>query len=85
MVAAMFSLTASISMASDSPQMRRRLAAFDEQITTATSEVVELERIVTENTRTPDGPKCYLVNSWFLHDCFKKLTADHKVWTRRRG
>ncbi len=35
-----------------------------------------LERIVTENTRRPDGPKRYLVSSWFLHESFKKLTAD---------
>jgi hypothetical protein len=35
-----------------------------------------LERIVAENARTPDGPKRYLVSSWFLHESFKKLTAD---------
>jgi len=35
-----------------------------------------LERIVAENTRRPDGPKRYLVSSWFLHESFKKLTAD---------
>jgi hypothetical protein len=35
-----------------------------------------LERIVTENTRTAESPKRYLVSSWFLHESFRKLTAD---------
>jgi hypothetical protein len=35
-----------------------------------------LERIEQEKIRTPDSPRCYAVSSWFLHDCFKKLTAD---------
>jgi hypothetical protein len=35
-----------------------------------------LERIVAENIQKPDGPKRYLVSSWFLYESFKKLTAD---------
>jgi hypothetical protein len=35
-----------------------------------------LDRIVAENTRNPDGPKRYMVSSWFLYESFKKLTAD---------
>jgi hypothetical protein len=34
-----------------------------------------LERIATENTN-PDGPRRYAVSSLFLHESFKKLTAD---------
>jgi hypothetical protein len=42
-----------------------------------TNEFLEsLSRIEQENTRTADSPRRYAVSSWFLHDCFKKLTAD---------
>jgi hypothetical protein len=42
-----------------------------------TNEFLEsLERIEQENTPTADSPRRYAVSSWFLHDCFKKLTAD---------
>jgi hypothetical protein len=35
-----------------------------------------LEQIVEENTAKPDEPRRYAVSSLFLHECFKKLTAD---------
>jgi hypothetical protein len=35
-----------------------------------------LDGIVLENTRKPGEPRRYAVSSLFLHDCFKKLTAD---------
>lgn len=35
-----------------------------------------LDRIADENAPRPDGRKRYAVSSWFLHDCFRKLTAD---------
>jgi hypothetical protein len=35
-----------------------------------------LKRIEQENTRAEDSPRRYTVSSWFLHDCYKKLTAD---------
>jgi hypothetical protein len=36
-----------------------------------------LERIEAENTGRPNaGPRRYAVSSLFLHDCYKKLTAD---------
>jgi hypothetical protein len=43
-----------------------------------TNEFLEsLERIVVENSSAPNsGPRRYVVSSLFLHDCFKKLTAD---------
>jgi hypothetical protein len=34
-----------------------------------------LDRIEAENTAL-DSPRRYIVSSWFLHECFKKLTAD---------
>ena len=34
-----------------------------------------LDRIEAENAK-PTGPRRYIVSSWFLHECFKKLTAD---------
>jgi hypothetical protein len=42
-----------------------------------TNEFLEsLERIVSENSGAPSMPRRYIVSSLFLHDCFKKLTAD---------
>jgi hypothetical protein len=43
-----------------------------------TNEFIEsLEKIEAENTGLPNtGPRRYTVSSWFLHECFKKLTAD---------
>jgi hypothetical protein len=35
-----------------------------------------LERIAAENSPNPNGAKRYAVSSWFLHESFKKLTAD---------
>ncbi len=35
-----------------------------------------LERIAAENAPNPNGTKRYAVSSWFLHESFKKLTAD---------
>jgi hypothetical protein len=42
-----------------------------------TNEFLEsLERIASENAGAPTGPRRYVVSSLFLHECFKKLTAD---------
>jgi hypothetical protein len=43
-----------------------------------TNEFIEsLERIEAENTARPNtGPRRYAVSSLFLHECYKKLTAD---------
>jgi hypothetical protein len=42
-----------------------------------TNEFLEsLERIACENTGVPTGLRRYVVSSLFLHECFKKLTAD---------
>jgi hypothetical protein len=38
--------------------------------------LASLDRIIEENTRKPGDPRRYTVSSLFLHDCFKKLTAD---------
>ena len=35
-----------------------------------------LERIAAENAPSESGAKRYAVSSWFLHESFKKLTAD---------
>ena len=35
-----------------------------------------LDRITAENAPNANGPRRYAVSSLFLHDCFKKLTAD---------
>ena len=42
-----------------------------------TNDFIEsLERIAAENAPNPNGTKRYAVSSWFLHESFKKLTAD---------
>lgn len=42
-----------------------------------TNEFLEsLEQIASENTGESTGPRRYVVSSLFLHECFKKLTAD---------
>jgi hypothetical protein len=38
--------------------------------------LASLDRIVEENSRTKDQPRRYAVSSLFLHECFRKLTAD---------
>jgi hypothetical protein len=39
--------------------------------------IATLERIEAENTGLPNtGPRRYAVSSLFLHECYKKLTAD---------
>ena len=35
-----------------------------------------LDRIAAENDPNTNGPRRYTVSSWFLHESFKKLTAD---------
>ncbi len=35
-----------------------------------------LERIISENTAGPDGPRRYAVSSLFLYESYRKLTAD---------
>jgi len=35
-----------------------------------------LDRIADENAPKPNDCNRYAVSSWFLHNCFKKLTAD---------
>lgn len=35
-----------------------------------------LDRIAEENAPRADDRKRFAVSSWFLHECFKKLTAD---------
>lgn len=55
----------------------RKPAAPIEAAIRRTNEFLEsLDRIIEENTRTPDLPRRYAVSSLFLHECFKKLTAD---------
>jgi hypothetical protein len=44
-----------------------------------TNEFLEsLERIEAENTGRPTGPRRYAVSSLFLHESYKKLTADQE-------
>jgi hypothetical protein len=60
----------------ESARARKDTARVASEIRKVNGFITTLERIVEENRRNPDGPRRYMVSSLFLHDCFKKLTAD---------
>jgi molybdopterin/thiamine biosynthesis adenylyltransferase len=56
---------------------RRNTSRVCTEIRRTNEFLASLERIAAENTGGPStGPRRYVVSSLFLHDCFKKLTAD---------
>jgi hypothetical protein len=61
---------------SEATRARKNGARFCAEIRRANEFLETLERIVAENTETTNGHRRYAVSSLFLHECFKKLTAD---------
>ena len=62
---------------SDAVRARKGTTHLATEIRRTNDFLESLERIVEENTRKPDEPRRrYAVSSLFLHECFKKLTAD---------
>ncbi len=61
---------------SDAVRARKATARVATEIRRTNDFLASLDRIVEENTRKPDEPRRYAVSSLFLHECFKKLTAD---------
>ncbi len=56
---------------------RKNTARTCSEIRNTNEFLASLERIEAENTGRPNtGPRRYAVSSLFLHDCYKKLTAD---------
>jgi len=60
----------------DAARARKDTAHITKAIGRANEFLETLDQIVSENTRTPDGLRRYMISSLFLHECAKKLTAD---------
>lgn len=61
---------------SDAVRARKGAARLTKEIRRTNEFLESLDRIMKENTRTRDEPRRYAVSSLFLHESFKKLTAD---------
>lgn len=60
----------------ESARARKSTARVCSEIRRVNEFLATLDQIAKENARPPEGPRRYAVSSLFLHDCFKKLTAD---------
>jgi len=61
---------------SEAVRGRRQVDALVHDILHTNDFLESLERIALENSSDVNGTKRYAVSSWFLHESFKKLTAD---------
>lgn len=59
-----------------SARARRNTARVCSEIRCVNDFLATLDRIDAENDPNGNGPRRYAVSSLFLHECFKKLTAD---------
>lgn len=60
----------------ESARARKSTARACTEIRRTNEYLATLDRIVEENTPKPGEPLQYTVSSLFLHECYKKLTAD---------
>ena len=60
----------------DSARARKSTSRVCAEIRRTNDFLTALDRIVEENTPMPGEPRRYAVSSLFLHECYKKLTAD---------
>jgi hypothetical protein len=60
----------------ESARARRNTARISSEIRRLNDFLATLDLITAENNPDASGPRRYAVSSLFLHDCFKKLTAD---------
>jgi hypothetical protein len=60
----------------ESARARKSTARACTEIRRANEFLATLDRIVEENMPKPGEPRRYAVSSLFLHECYKKLTAD---------
>jgi len=61
---------------SEAVRGRNKVDAVVHDIVQTNDFLESLDRIAAENAPNPNGTKRYAVSSWFLHESFKKLTAD---------
>lgn len=60
----------------ESARARKNTARLTSEIRRVNEFLAILDQIAAENGPPPRSPRPYAVSSLFLHDCFKKLTAD---------
>jgi hypothetical protein len=60
----------------ESARARKNTARVCSEIRRVNDFLATLDQITAENEPNANGPRRYAVSSFFLHDCFKKLTAD---------
>jgi Prokaryotic homologs of the JAB domain len=60
----------------ESARARKNTARVCSEIRRVNDFLATLDRITAENEPNANAPRRYAVSSLFLHDCFKKLTAD---------
>jgi hypothetical protein len=60
----------------ESARGRKNTARISTEIRQVNDFLATLDCITAENDPAVNGPRRYTVSSLFLHDCFKKLTAD---------
>jgi hypothetical protein len=60
----------------ESARARKSTARVCSEIRRVNDFLATLDRITAENDPSVNGPRRYAVSSLFLHDCWKKLTAD---------
>src|SRR5213078_1884529 len=60
----------------DAARSRRSTSRLSTEIHRTNEFLGSLEQIVTEYSEPENGPRRYAVSSLFLHESFKKLTAD---------
>jgi hypothetical protein len=60
----------------EAARKRKNTTRLSTEIRKTNDFLATLDRITAENTRKPDEPLHYAVSSLFVHESFKKLTAD---------
>jgi len=61
---------------SEAVRARKSTERFAAELRRTNEFLSSLDRIVRENSREPHEPRRYAVSSLFLHECYRKLTAD---------
>src|SRR5690348_12528145 len=65
-----------ITQFNDAARARKGTARLCTEIRRTNDFLASLDRIIEENVHKPGDPRRYAVSSLFLHECFRRLTAD---------
>jgi hypothetical protein len=65
-----------IARSNEAARKGKNTSRFSTELRKINDFLKSLERIEQEYARKEASSRRYAVSSWFLHDCFKKLTAD---------